>query len=480
MANNCKITGELEDLAKELQKQNLSLREAGKRLGVSRDTYKLWLTKNNLQLPTYESGQQDKYDSFVNICKEAIQNNNKINLKAVCRDLDLAVTTSRDLIKKFQLNSAIRTRSESAIQDKILSFEEVQKRLQDSTHKVIGFENGKYKIQTPDGFIYSKASMHLNQGDPRNKTGTRLSIEFIRSQLNNKGYELIESSYSIKRKTLIAKHLKCGTLRQNRFTNFFDQECPTCSNTGVSNQEIDLLTWVKSLGLAADKYKFTERITRPQEIDVFVPERKVGIEYCGIHWHCDKYKDEHYHIGKFNRAQKEGIRLITLFDEEWLERNDQVKYYIKSVFGMFEKSISPTKCLIQKIDTNQYNDFIDQNCINLISQATNAYGLFHDNSLVGVISYYLNGTVIVIDKIEFKNGYQVINGESKLVEFIKKNAGICITNIEFITNNRFPQEAIPKRLGFTLKEEISPNLITITENVKIYDCGKKRWVINLT
>ena len=54
------------------------------------------------------------------------------------------------------------------------------------------------------------------------------------------------------------------------------------------------------------------------EIDIYIPELKLGIEYNGIYWHSTKYiKDKYYHANKTLMARKAKINLIHIFEDQW-------------------------------------------------------------------------------------------------------------------------------------------------------------------
>ena len=45
----------------------------------------------------------------------------------------------------------------------------------------------------------------------------------------------------------------------------------------------------------------TTSIISPQELDIYIPELKIAIEYCGLYWHSEAHKPNNYHLDKLNR-----------------------------------------------------------------------------------------------------------------------------------------------------------------------------------
>lgn len=81
---------------------------------------------------------------------------------------------------------------------------------------------------------------------------------------------------------------------------------------------------------------FKELKTR--EIDIYLPDIKVGFEFNGIYWHSDEifqkrgYKNaEEYHQEKYNLAKEKGIDLYFIKEEDWLDNKEEVKERIKHI-----------------------------------------------------------------------------------------------------------------------------------------------------
>ncbi len=47
-----------------------------------------------------------------------------------------------------------------------------------------------------------------------------------------------------------------------------------------------------------------------QEIDIYLPDLKIGFEFNGLYWHSSKYKDKYFHIDKTN-----------FFNNKWYKDN---------------------------------------------------------------------------------------------------------------------------------------------------------------
>ena len=84
---------------------------------------------------------------------------------------------------------------------------------------------------------------------------------------------------------------------------------------------------------------------------MYFPELKVGIEYNGLYWHSEEMgKDRNYHFNKSLECYDKGIRLIHVFEDEWLYKQDIVKSKIKHILGLnTNERVYARKCYIKEV-----------------------------------------------------------------------------------------------------------------------------------
>lgn len=64
------------------------------------------------------------------------------------------------------------------------------------------------------------------------------------------------------------------------------------------------------------------------EIDIYIPNLKLGFEYDGNYWHSELFNGYNRKIEKDNLASKKGIKLIHIFEEDWKNNKEQLKNFI--------------------------------------------------------------------------------------------------------------------------------------------------------
>lgn len=97
------------------------------------------------------------------------------------------------------------------------------------------------------------------------------------------------------------------------------------------------------------------------EIDILIPELRLGIEYDGLYYHSTLKVKPDYHIEKLKIINKAGYRLINIFEDEWHTRMDDVKEFLKATIS---GNISLSEYLVKysnaqiKLDSGDvYQDF---------------------------------------------------------------------------------------------------------------------------
>lgn len=100
------------------------------------------------------------------------------------------------------------------------------------------------------------------------------------------------------------------------------------------------------------------------EIDVYLPELKLGFEYTGLYWHAEKQNPEHMHLlWKKQFANRLGVRLITIFEDEWINKTEIVKSRIRALLMKTPRKIFARKCKLVIPTPSEKNDFLQRNHI---------------------------------------------------------------------------------------------------------------------
>ena len=198
-----------------------------------------------------------------------------------------------------------------------------------------------------------------------------------------------------------------------------------------SFQEIDLLNFIQSI--YKDKIIHNDRtLIKPLEIDILLPDLKIGIEYCGLYWHSEDRLGKNYHLNKLNLCLNKGYNLITIFEDEWINKRSIVESRLKSLLNTNnQKKVYARKCIIKEIPVSEAKPFCNENHLQGYGNSLIKLGAFFENELVSVMLFskpsISKGNGLKIDGLWELNrfcskiNYSIIGIASKFVSRFKKN-----------------------------------------------------------
>lgn len=276
--------------------------------------------------------------------------------------------------------------------------------------------------------------------------------------------------------------------------------CTECFpiNNHISIGQNEVRSFIENvLKIKTDTIKINNK-----EIDINLPDYNLGIEYNGLYWHNERYKNKKYHLNKTNDCEKQGIQLLHIFEDEWLNKREIVKSIISSKLNKFENKIFASKCIVKEIKSEIATKFSEINHIQGSVDSFYNFGLFHNNELVSLMSF---NKITIEDEYELlrfctKLNTQVIDGASKLLNYFIKN--YQPKTIITFTDRRYSQGNLCLQLGFEFKKNTEPNywyygknelnkyhrfkediLITNdsnkTKHLKIFDCGNIKFELKI-
>lgn len=162
-------------------------------------------------------------------------------------------------------------------------------------------------------------------------------------------------------------------------------KCIKCNPRNISQGHKQISEFLTSLGI--EHLNNDRSIISPNELDIYIPTRKLAIEYDGLYWHREQSVGKKYHIEKTQQCLQQGISLLHVFEDEWSNKQDVVKAIIKSKLGMNQK-IAARKTTIQQIDHKTKKDFLNQYHIQGSDHHSGVdLGMLYDDRLVGVATF---------------------------------------------------------------------------------------------
>jgi hypothetical protein len=218
------------------------------------------------------------------------------------------------------------------------------------------------------------------------------------------------------------------------------KRCSHCSKSKKSTPELELFEFIKELCPSA--------VTRVRpikdlnlELDIYIPNLKLGIEYNGLFFHRDINlaldKNLDFMANKTTLKEKteifnsRGVRVIHIFEDEWIEKEEIVKARMRSILGKDER-IFARNCKVFELSESECKSFIDKLHIQGHSiGSSNRYGLKLGTELVACMTFsrprYSERVEGEYELLRFCSSKSVVGGFSKLLStFIREASPIKI------------------------------------------------------
>ena len=283
------------------------------------------------------------------------------------------------------------------------------------------------------------------------------------------------------------KCVKCG----NEFESHMDitrqiingvgymPRCLTCFpiKYGKSLKEKEVLGFVKSI-YCGEIIENDRNVLNGKELDIYIPSKKFAIEFDGLFYHNDNSKDNDYHLFKTEQCERQGIQLIHIFEDEWINKRKIVEDRIKSILGIFDKKIYARKCQIKSLSSKESNEFLNENHLQGGDNSSIRYGLFFEEELISVVTFgkprFNDNYNYELIRFASKLGIQVIGGFGKLLKYFIKN--FPNNSIVSYADRRYSQGNVYLKNNFKFVEVSKPNYFYVKGNEKFsrYQCQKHK------
>ena len=339
----------------------------------------------------------------------------------------------------------------------------------------VNYINSKTKVEIIcpiHGSFWQTPNNHLskNQKCPKcviqiNSENKKYSIDDFINKSNiahNFKYDYSETTYnSIKDKVKIICPIH-GEFHQIAGNHLYGNGCPKCNNNGTSKMEKEIVEFIKELGLGVEENNIT--VLGGKELDIYIPEKQIAIEFNGLYWHSDLFKEDKYHLKKLEECESMGIKLIQIFEDEWLNKQEIVKSRLRNILGKIENKIYARKCIIKELDSKTVTKFLNENHLQGTVGSKIKLGLFHNDELVSIMTFgnlrKNLGQKSKDDTFELlrfcnKLNINIIGGASKLFKYFISNYS-CVSVISY-SDRRWGSGELYGTLGFKHIHNSQPN-----------------------
>lgn len=267
-----------------------------------------------------------------------------------------------------------------------------------------------------------------------------------------------------------------------------------------SNGEREVTAYIKELLPKVRIYKNYRKLIFPKEVDIYIPSKKIAIEFNGIYFHSNKAggKSRTYHLDKLKSCNEKGVKLIQIWDVEWINKKEIIKNIIRNILVPELNTPRASRFLkVNQINSKIANNFLENYHLKGSDNSDIQLGLYYNNELLSVMTFKKKKVGKIIEwklsRYAIKFGISINGGSKKLFDhFIKNNKPKKIITF---SDSRWFGGGLYKKLGFKFDSIIKPtfyytdyiniylnkrDLVTfkVKEVDKIYDCGEVKWTFS--
>lgn len=261
--------------------------------------------------------------------------------------------------------------------------------------------------------------------------------------------------------------------------------CPSCWKAKLdSNAELELVRFVESLGCTVERSN-RKILDGGRELDLYLADYNLAIEYNGLFWHSqERGKDKEYHRGKLRGCQKEGIRLIMVWEDDWLDRPDFIKSIIRNAIAVPRRASAALHT--RKIPPALAKKFHNLNGVSSEGSPERSWGVYEDGVLSDVLSIAglaegLSGENHCVTESIYSSVKPASGHLELLVGAALKEQDV--EEVRLVVDASIEDKDIYEDAGFVVSGIIEPELIPVANKKRdakapqnpqywVWDCGK--------
>lgn len=331
-------------------------------------------------------------------------------------------------------------------------------------------EHGDFE-QTPDQHLASKGGcIGCNGGVAIDLAGFIERAKVVHCNLysyNNTIYVNSVTQVNIECK----KH---GEFYQKAGNHLLGKGCAKCRK---SLKEEALLKFVQSV-YEGEIVVNSRKIISPLELDIYLPELKVAIEFNGIYFHSDKFPNAvNKQSNKTKMCDALGIRLIHVFEDDWEYKQEVVCNLITNALGLQTKRTYARSCEAVDVTKLEAKLFLDMHHMQGSSRGGVSIGLKFNGELVAVMQFTKCASARASKEYEYEliryaTECSVVGGASKLLSnFIRTHNPQSI--VSYSDKGTF-SGGMYEKLGFLKISESKPDYKVVEGKRRYHKSNYKR------
>lgn len=254
-----------------------------------------------------------------------------------------------------------------------------------------------------------------------------------------------------------------------KYVHRYNIEKDVLIHISKSTYEIEIANFIKN-ECTCDIVIGDRTILKGKELDIYIPEKKLAIEFNGTYWHSELYKDKYYHQDKTLECRKQGIRLIHIFEFEYItkEKQEKLKQFLSNILNEDKKIIDADSIEIYQCSHSDAVRFLNKNHLYGYKLSLINIACKYNNEIVAIITF---NNIKINDEnhyeliqLCYKNGYSIIDGADIMLSYFV-NTFNPKSIITYINTGKFTED-IYLKMGFKnmqIDKVMEPNYFLVNQ-----------------
>jgi hypothetical protein len=251
--------------------------------------------------------------------------------------------------------------------------------------------------------------------------------------------------------------------------------CTNCNpvNSTKSGLEIELLKFIQENyqgEMLSNKRKI---LNNKYELDIYLPDLKLAFEFNGLWWHNELNKDQKYHLNKTEACEDQEIKLIHVYEDDWLYKRKIIESRILNLLGQSDR-IYARQCELKEVTNNKLiRQFLVENHLQGFVGSKVKLGLYYENQLISLMTFGKKRKAMnsisgenEYELLRFCNqkGLNVVGGASKLFKYFVKNYNP--KEVISYADRSWSQGHLYEKLGFKYISKTPVNYYYIIDGIR--------------
>lgn len=283
-------------------------------------------------------------------------------------------------------------------------------------------------------------------------------------------YDYSRFEYSQARSAGMIVCRKHGPFEQTPDAHLAGKGCPRCTSQ-VSKWEAEVADFLRESGITCERTRKVAGV----EFDLYA--EGVAIECNGLYWHSDRFTNARMrHLEKTRAARAAGVRLLHIFEDEWVYRRKAVENLLLSAFGKAAR-IYARDCSMGVSSSREVAGFLEAHHIQGSATGSVVYTLHHTGSVVATM---------VFSKVRSERGAKdagwelvryassgvVVGGASRL--FSRFLEDVHPARVISYSDNRLFAGGVYEKLGFAKVHETAPQYRVVFRGRRLHKANFKK------